>query len=275
MFSTALIVFREVLEASLIVSIGCAATRGIAGRYRWIVAGLVLGLFGSGLVALGAESISRLASGLGQEIFNASILAVAVGMLGWHNIWMASHGKEMATTLRGVGDAVRNGKSALSALLIVISLAVLREGSETVLFLYGVAASNGGAKSGEMILGGLIGVGGGVAVGLALYRGLLGIPVKWFFAVTSTLVLLLASGMAADAVRFLIQADLLPTLGDPLWDTSRLLTDESITGKLLHGLVGYTARPTGMQVVSYVAVLAVIYSGMQWANRANRPASGL
>lgn len=270
MFSTALIVFREVLEASLIVSIGCAATRGVAGRNRWIIAGLVLGLLGSGLVAVGAESIARLASGLGQEIFNATILLVAVGMLGWHNIWMASHGKEMATTLRGVGDAVRSGKSALSALLIVISLAVLREGSETVLFLYGVAASDGAAKGGEMILGGLIGVGGGIAVGLALYRGLLGIPVKWFFAVTSTLVLLLASGMAADAVRFLIQADLLPSLIDPLWDTSRMLADESITGKLLHGLVGYTARPTGMQVLSYVVVLALIYSGMQWANRANR-----
>lgn len=266
MFSTALIVFREVLEAALIVSIGCAATRGVAGRGRWIIAGLVLGLLGSGLVALGAGTISQLASGVGQEIFNAAILSVAVCMLGWHNIWMASHGKEMATTLRGVGDAVRSGSSALSALLIVISLAVLREGSETVLFLYGIAASNG-AKGTEMLLGGAIGIVGGIAVGLALYRGLLGIPLRWFFAVTSTLVLLLASGMAADAVRFLIQADMLPTLGDPLWDTSRLLTDESITGKLLHGLVGYTARPTGMQVVSYVAVLLLIYSGMKLANR--------
>ncbi len=271
MLSTAIIVFREVLEASLIVSIGCAATRGVAGRNHWVIAGLVLGLFGSGLVAVGAESISRLASGLGQEIFNASILALAVVMLGWHNIWMASHGKEMASTLHGVGNAVRSGNSALSALMIVIGLAVLREGSETVLFLYGVAASNGG-QGGQMLLGGVAGIVAGVAVGLTMYRGLLGIPVRWFFAVTSTMVLLLASGMAADAVRFLIQADMLPALADPLWDTSRLLTDDSITGKLLHGLIGYTARPTGMQVGSYVVVLLLIFSGMKWADRANRVA---
>jgi high-affinity iron transporter len=268
MLSTAIIVFREVLEAALIVSIGCAATRGIAGRNRWVIAGLILGLVGSALVAVGAERISRLASGLGQEIFNASILGMAVVMLAWHNIWMASHGKEMAGTLYGVGNAVRSGASALSALMIVIGLAVLREGSETVLFLHGVAASNGG-EGNQMLLGGFFGAMAGVVVGLTVYRGLLGIPLRWFFAVTSTMVLLLASGMAADAVRFLIQADILPALVDPLWDTSRLLTDDSITGKLLHGLIGYTSRPTGMQVASYLVVLVLIFSGMKWADRAN------
>lgn len=270
MFATALIVFREVLEAALVIGIVAAATRGVPMRGRWLAGGLGLGLLGSALVAAGTETIARLASGLGQELFNAGLLAIAVVMLAWHNIWMASHGKALASEARGVGDAVRSGRQACSVLLVLVGLAVLREGSETVLFLYGIAASGNTAR-GEMLLGGMLGIAGGSAIGLAIYRGLLRIPLRWFFAATATLVLLLAAGMASQAVGFLIQADVLPSLADPLWDTSALLADDSLAGRLLHGLTGYAARPTGMQVIIYVAVLATIAAGMKRVNR--RPAS--
>lgn len=266
MFATALIVFREVLEAALVVGIVAAATRGVPQRGRWLAGGLGLGLLGAGCVAAGTEVIARLASGLGQEIFNACILGVAVLMLAWHNIWMASHGKHMASEARGVGDAVRSGRQACSVLLILVGVAVLREGAETVLFLYGIAASGGTGRN-EMLLGGLIGIAGGVALGVTMYRGLLRIPLRWFFTATSTLVLLLAAGMASQAVGFLIQADLLPSLADPLWDTSALLTDDSLAGKLLHGLTGYAARPSGMQVIFYVAVLVIVTTAMKVVNR--------
>ena len=93
MFGTALIVFREVLEAALIVGIVAAATKGIPGRNRWIGAGLAAGILGSIMVAFAAEGISSLAEGMGQELFNASILGVAVVMLAWHNIWMSSRAR--------------------------------------------------------------------------------------------------------------------------------------------------------------------------------------
>ncbi|TAK91745.1 MAG: iron permease [Burkholderiaceae bacterium] len=269
MFATALIVFREVLEAALIIGIVAAATRGVPQRGRWLGAGLLLGLAGAGLLAAGTESIARLASGLGQEIFNAGILGVAVIMLAWHNIWMASHGKQLASNARGVGQAVRDGLQECSVLMVLVGLAVLREGAETVLFLYGVAAS-GGSDNNTMLLGGVIGIAGGTAIGVAMYQGLLRIPLRWFFSATALLVLLLAAGMAAQATGFLIQADLLPSLADPLWDTSSLLDDHSISGKLLHGLVGYTARPAGMQVIAYIAVAVLIAFGMRWVNHGGR-----
>src|SRR2546423_9701714 len=109
MFGTALIVFREVLEAALIIGIVTAATRGIPARNRWILAGLGAGLAGSIAVAFAAERISVLAEGMGQELFNASILGVAVVMLAWHNIWMAVHGRELATNARRVGGDIRTG----------------------------------------------------------------------------------------------------------------------------------------------------------------------
>jgi high-affinity iron transporter len=265
MLPTAIIVFREVLEAALIIGIIAAATRAIPGRNRWLAAGVAAGLAGAGIVALGTERIAELASGVGQEIFNATVLGIAVVMLAWHNLWMSSHGAALAASARGVGGEIRDGRRECSVLLIVVGLAVLREGSETVLFLYGIAASDGGA-SWPMLAGGLAGIAAGVVVGYAVYAGLLRIPLRWFFTATGILVLFLAAGMASQAARFLIQADVLPSLAAPLWDTSALLPQTSITGTLLRSLVGYEDRPAGMQVAFFVLVFVTIGAGMKWLN---------
>ena len=272
MFATAIIVFREILEAALIVGIVAAATRAIPGRTRWLAAGIAAGLLGAGFVALGTERIAELASGVGQELFNAAVLGIAVAMLAWHNLWMSSHGAALAANARSVGGAIRDGRRECSVLMIIVGLAVLREGSETVLFLYGIAASEGGA-SWPMLIGGLAGIAAGITVGYALYAGLLRIPLRWFFAATGILVLFLAAGMASQAARFLIQADVLPSLANPLWDTSALLPQTSLLGTLMRSLVGYEERPAGMQIVFYVLVLILIGSGMKWFNssRPERP----
>ena len=267
MLATAVIVFREVLEAALIVGIIAAATRAIPGRNRWLAAGIAAGLAGAALVALGTERIAELASGVGQEIFNATVLGIAVVMLAWHNLWMSSHGAALAASARGVGGEIRDGRRECSVLLIVVGLAVLREGSETVLFLYGIAASDGGA-SWSMLAGGLAGIAAGIAVGYAVYAGLLRVPRRWFFTATGILVLFLAAGMASQAARFLIQADVLPSLATPLWDTSALLPQTSIPGTLLRSLVGYEDRPAGMQIVFFVLVFVVIGAGMKLLNNA-------
>jgi high-affinity iron transporter len=263
-----------VLEAALIIGIVAAATRDVPGRSRWIVGGLLLGLLGSALVASSTSQISELADGVGQELFNAIILGVAVLMLAWHNIWMASHGKELASKAQNVGNAIRDGASECSVLLAVVGIAVLREGSETVLFLYGIATSEQAGTS-SMLLGGAIGVATGVAIGYALYKGLLRIPMRWFFSATSILVLLLAAGMASQVAHYLIQADLIPALISPLWDSSAVLPEKSILGMLLHSLIGYDASPAGMQLVFYVTTIVAIAAGMKWINQPNLPQSTL
>ena len=270
MFSTAVIVFREVLEAAIIIGIIAAATRDVPGRKAWICAGILLGLLVSALVAGSASTISDLANGVGQELFNALILGAAVLMLAWHSIWMASHGKTLAASARNVGKAIRDGASERSVLLAVIGIAVLREGAETALFLYGIATSEQVGVS-ALLLGGLAGIVAGIAVGYTLYKGLLRIPLHWFFTATSALVLLLAAGMASQMARFLIQADKIPALLTPLWDTSAILPEKSIPGLLLHSLIGYDASPAGMQLVFYVTTLLVIIAGMKLVNRSQLP----
>jgi high-affinity iron transporter len=257
MLPTAIIVFREVLEAALIVGIVMAASRGAPGRAIWVAGGIAAGVLGAIGVAFGAGAISAAAAGIGQELFDAAILFAAVGMLGWHNIWMSRHGRDLAAHAVQLGAAVRSGAAPLWALAFAVALAVLREGSEVVLFLYGIAlAGQGGPLA--MALGGVVGLLLGMTAGTAIYWGLVSIPMRLLFAVTSWLVLLLAAGLASQGAAFLMQADLLPPLGTNLWDTSFLLSDQSLPGRILHTLIGYTAQPAGIQVVFYLSTLAII-----------------
>jgi len=153
----------------------------------------------------------------------------AVVMLGWHNVWMKRHGREMAQHMRDMGEAVMLGSRSMTMLAVVIGLAVLREGSEVVLFLYGVAIAQQDSP-GLMLSGGLIGLLSGAMVGLLMYRGLLRISSRYLFTVTTWMITLLAAGMAAQAAGFLTQADLLPPLVQSMWDTSGIVAQNSILG---------------------------------------------
>lgn len=265
MSATAIIVFREVLEAALVIGIVMAATRGLPGRAGWIALGAVLGLGGAGLAAAFAGALSRAAAGMGQELFNAAVLLVAVAMLGWHNVWMSRHGRDLARQLRAVGDEVRQARRPMSALAIVVGVAVLREGAEVVLFLYGIAVAEG-SDAGRMLAGGVIGLAFGAAAGTAIYLGLVRVAGRYLFAVTSALILFVAAGMAAQAGHFLAQAGYLPQLGHSLWDSSALIADSGPLGTLLHVLVGYVSRPDGIQVLFYLAALAGI-GGLMYVTR--------
>jgi high-affinity iron transporter len=259
MLAAALIVFREVLEAGLIVGVVLAATEGVAGRARWIAGGVLAGLLGASLVALFAQRLSEAFQGSGQAVFNAAILIGAVMMLSWHILWMSRHAREMVRDMKTLGQRLSVGESTLLAMATVVAVAVLREGSEVVLFLFGIAASSG-TNPMAMLGGGLLGVGGGALVSLAIYRGLLTIPTGRLFAVTNGLVALLAAGMAGQAAVYLVQANLVPSLGDQVWDTSWLLRDDGLIGRALHALIGYSDRPMGIQIIAYLVVLAGLVS---------------
>jgi high-affinity iron transporter len=256
MLGALIIVFREVIEAGLIVGIVMAATRGVAGRGRWVSIGVGAGVLGAAIVAMFAGAISQAFEGSGQELFNAGVLGIAVVMLMWHNAWMARHGREIATEMRSVGMAVSEGAKPLTALAIVIGLAVLREGSEVVLFLYGIFAS--GTSGMSLFIGGILGVAAGAAFTGLTYFGLLAIPTRYIFSVTSWLIALLAAGMAAQSVQFLNNAGFVEVLGRTVWDTSWILSEGSIFGRLLHTLIGYTERPTELQLLVYIAILLLM-----------------
>ena len=257
MLGALIIVFREVIEAGLIVGIVMAVTQGVHGSRLAIAVGVGAGVVGAALVAAFAGAIAEAMAGVGQEIFNASILLIAVVMLIWHNVWMASHGRELAAEVKRVGDAVRTGSRPIFALGVVCAVAVMREGSEAALFMYGLAASAGSTTS-ELVIGSLLGLLAGVAVTAATYLGLATIPPRRLFAVTTTLISFLAAGLAAQAILFLEQAGVLTMLSQTAWNTSAILSDTSLVGRVLHTLIGYDDGPSVLQVVVYAATLAII-----------------
>jgi len=269
MLSALIIVFREVIEAGLIVGIVLAATKGVPRRAQWVAYGVIAGVLGAFVVAAFAGEIANLFEGAGQELFNASILLLAVLMLTWHNVWMAGHGRAMARDMKNVGAAVASGERPLTALSVVVGVAVLREGSEVVLFLYGIA-SQGGTSNLAMLTGGFLGLAAGAAISALMYFGLLAIPAHRLFSVTSGLITLLAAGMAAQAVLFVQQAGHLQFLMNTVWNTSWLLPEGSLAGRLLHTLVGYTDQPNGLQLIVYAGVIASITILSRW-ERARHP----
>lgn len=257
MIGAAIVVFREVLEAGLIVGIMLAVTRGVARSRAAIAAGIAAGVLGAGLIAVFAGVIASAIEGIGQELLNAAILALAVVMLAWHTVWMASHGREMARDMRVLGAEVRAGTRTLPALALVVAIAVMREGSEVVLFLYGLAASRGETAL-DVVLGSLAGLVAGAGVSLLTFLGLVTIPARYLFSVTSGLITLLAAGLAAQSVGFLQQAGVVTSLAASAWDTSEILAETDLLGRVLHTLIGYSDQPSELQVVAYLTTLVGI-----------------
>lgn len=272
MLSSAVIFFREVFEIVLIVGIVLAATRGLPGRNRWIALGFAGGLIGSALVALFTNEISNFADGLGQEIFNAAILFTAALFIGWTVIWMKAHAREMKAQFTKLGESVAAGDVPSYSLSLVIALAILREGSEMVLFSYGMLAS-GQTTPADLLLGAALGLAGGLLLGLALYFGLLRISPRYFLQITGWLLILLVAGLMSQGVGMLVQAGYFENFSAIVWNTSGLLPDNHIIGESLGVLIGYTSRPVEAQVAVYVLTLLVLRGLIRLATRKPVPAA--
>jgi high-affinity iron transporter len=132
-----------------------------------------------------------------------------------------------------------------------------------VLFLYGIMAQ--GTSQADLLIGGLLGIVAGAGFTALTYFGLLAIPSRYIFSVTSWLIALLAAGMASQAVQFLNSAGVVVALDNTVWDTSWLLSESTIFGHLVHTLIGYTERPSLMQLIVYIGVLVAMYLLMQYA----------
>jgi high-affinity iron transporter len=256
MLGSAVIIFREVLEAALIIGLILAVTHDVAGRMRFVIIGLGAGLSGAVLLALLGDWVAPLAQGIGQELLNAGILLTAVVMLTWHLVWMKKHSQSISRDIKQIGSKIEAGEQETSIIAVIIGLAVLREGSEAVLFMFGLSAA--GSSLTSLLLGSLLGLLAGVTAGAVVYFSLARVPLSQLFRVSGWLILLLTAGLAAQASFYLVQADILPALGNQIWDTSNILSEKSLLGQFLHIIVGYVAQPMGIQIVFYVTTIIVV-----------------
>ena len=256
MISFAIIVFREVLEIALILGILLVATRGLKNRERWIGIGVGTGIGGSLLLALFAQRISNALEGMGQEVFNATVLLLSAVLIGWTVVWMRRNAATISREVKEVGRAVVHGEKPLYTLAVVMALSVLRDGSEVVMLTYGSMVS--GRTISAIIIGGTIGLFVGAAVGIGICYGILKFATRHIFNATSWMLILLAAGMVSQAMGFLSAAGYVPEIIYPLWDSSAIIKESSLIGAILHTLVGYCDRPSGIQLISYLLTFAGI-----------------
>lgn len=270
MLASSIIVFREILEIALILGVIGAATRGLAGRGKWIAFGIMGALAGSGLVAYFANEISEAAEGLGQEVFNAIILFAATALIGWTVIWMSTHAKQLSAHLKNVGKKIADGSLPMYSLAVVVAITGLREGSEIILFTHGILAS--GTPGYEVFIGSMGGLVGGTIIGAMLYLGLLQISPKYIFSVTSWLLIFLAAGMAANGAKYLVAADILTFWTSAAWNSGNIISQDGFIGQVLHALFGYSERPMGIQLAFYVATAALLFVATNIKQKRHKPA---
>lgn len=267
MLQILIVVFREILEISLIVGILMAVTKNIKGRNKYVVGGLSLGVLGSVLLALSTDKISNSLDGAGQEIFNGAILLSAAAMISWTVIWMQKHARSLSGELKSLSQSIQEGKKPLYSLLVVVFLSVLREGSEIVLFTYSSFIS--GVEAQKIIIGLLSGIFLGVVFGVALYLGILKIFGKYFFKVTTWILVFLACGITAQALGFWVSADFAPAIIEQVWDSSALLSQQSIFGNFLNIFIGYIDKPSLIQIIAYLINLTILIFGLRINNNKN------
>lgn len=256
MYGVSLFILREVFEVALIVSIILGATRGVEGRMSYIFYGFIAGIFGAAMIATFTGSISQMADGAGHEIMSAGILLTAAVMIGWTAVWMRIHGREFAGNIKQAA-----AQSSLWMLTFIIALAVFREGAEMVLFSYGAHAQ--GTSWPDIFAGGAIGLLGGLVIGTLFYLGMIKLFARHFLSITSIMLTFLAAGLAAKGVYYLAMVGLVPELGYAIWDSSNIVSNDSILGDSLGVLMGYNATPSGIEIITYVATLVIIYAGLR------------
>jgi high-affinity iron transporter len=256
------IVWRESVEALLVVGILYAwlkngdadARRGLPYLWAGVAAGLVAA------VALGAALVgfTEALSGDAQDYFQTGMVLVACVLIVQMVLWMKHHGRTMkrdmeASLQRSKQDANWWGVSVL------VALAIAREGSETVIFLYGLGFGQSGHVAPAQYLAVAIGLGLALFTFYLLQLG--GKIFSWrlFFRVTEIMLLFLAAGLFETGVDKLIDKEILPVIVNQVWDSSRLLDDSSTFGSLVATLTGYRAHPAGMNLIAYVAYWVVIF----------------
>ncbi|EAO5526960.1 FTR1 family protein [Salmonella sp. NW805] len=258
MIAVILIVFREVLEAGLIISVILAACKGYKISHL-VIAGITSGVIFSGLLALFTNSIENALSGTGQEVFNSALLLTATLMLSWQIVWMSTKGKEMADASRNEVRNILSEGNKNYAIAVVVAIAVMREGSEVVLFMYSIIISTGTSVT-AMFTGGIIGVVAGIVFTFLLYRGLILIPLKFIFLLSNIILTFIAAGLASQGIGILSSIDIIPAIKDTVWDSSWLLSDNSWQGGLARAIFGYTSTPSGVQIITWILVATLIIS---------------
>jgi high-affinity iron transporter len=258
-----LIFAREGIEGTLICSIllTCLASAGRRDLFRSVFLGAGAAVVLATGVGIAIWVVTRdtfssstpYINSRSQDWFETGVFIVAVCVLTYMTFWMRRHSRSMGRELRAkVSGAVTGGSGIALALIAFVTVG--REAIETVIFLLAIVYQSSPL---QLLIGAVVGLAIALGVSYAIFRVGLRINLGRFFAIVGSLLMVVAAGLLADAVQNLQQLNVLPGGSMTVWNMSGTLPDDTGIGDVLHGLVGYSAAPTVLQGVLWVAFLAV------------------
>lgn len=243
LLNAVIIVLREVLEASLIISVFLALSQLLNRNQWWMLFALLVGFAGAYLYAINLSVISMAVEGTGQEIVNASLhILIFIALL----VFIISVPHQDKPHWRTIN---------LITIIVVVITAIIREGSEILLFVNGFIGIPKMLSS--VLMGGAVGAGIGLSVGVFFYYLLVNTRKSFGIWLGYLILLLIGGSMVTQAVQFMIQANYI-TMVAPIWDTSNIISERSVAGQLLYALLGYEATPAPQQAVAYVCSIIVL-----------------
>ena len=243
LLNAVIIILREVLEASLIISVFLALSHLLERSFRSILVALLAGFSGGYLYAATISQVSAAWGGIGQEIVNAGLHFMIFLSLVFFVIAVPHHDKPFWRQL------------TFLSIVTAVTVAIVREGSEIVLYIGGFAGIP--ALLHPVLMGGAVGAGIGISVGVFFYYLLVNMYPKYGLWLGYIILLLVAGSMISQALEFLIQADIINAT-TPAWDSSGIISERSVAGQLLYALIGYEATPAPVQVVAYFGSILVL-----------------
>ena len=256
-----IIVFREVLEATLIVGILYTFLKqtnqeeSLARLWQGVLVALAASIVGSFLFQQFAGGFT----GQAGKLFEGVVMIVAAGVLGTVIVWMAKN-KNIAEEIKGKAEQALSSNKVGLGIFLLAFISVFREGIETILFLYGVMMKQGGLSISLSLMGAAMGIGAGYLIFVQGKK----VPLKTFFNVSSILLIFVASGMFAYGIHELESAGVIPDYGR-IWDINPpklpdgsypLMHDKGYVGSLLKGLFGYNGDPSLVELLAWLISLS-------------------
>ncbi len=257
MLSALLITLREGLEAALIIGIILAYLARTDNRQAFKPVWVGVSLAVAVSLAVGAAIFILVGElgGTAEEVFEGIAMFLAVGVLTWMIFWMRKQAVNIKLHLHAQLHSVLTSGSSF-ALIMLAFVVVVREGIETVVFLF---ASTRVTESALLsTAGGLLGLVLAVAIGYSLYRGASRLNLRTFFNVTSVFLIIFAAGLLAHGIHEFHEAGIIPPVIEHVWDTNNILPESEGVGQFLRAIVGYNGNPSLVEVVAYPLYLLVV-----------------
>ncbi len=262
MFKIAIVVFRECLEIALLLGVILAATKPISNSRIYIIMGSLIGIVLAAIFALFTRYITVSLGGLGDEMFDACLILLTAAIISWTVVWMQGYTKKIRMGLSALTEEINAGFSSRFIIVTVVAMAILREGAEIILFVYSISSA-GNVSVNDYIIGLSVGAIMGLIVGTVIYCGLIKYAGKYIFKITTILLTLIAAGLASESAGIFTSSGIIETCSEQLWDTSWLVSNQSLTGKLLNIVTGYDSKPNGLQIIFYMSTILITMLMMQ------------